>query len=390
MKKAYTIIRVSGEDQLKGYGPDVQWRYDIVPIAPELGLEVDKSRMRVIQESATGWDRTKWESIVREAMELFRKGEIEALMFPRVDRETRFVAGSFPLLMEVIRSGLEVYFGREKFRLDPNDSESMEKYMNKAIQAQQYVETMKLNTMRGKAICADEGKLPQGTGKGLTGYRWNKVEKKREIIEYEARVIQKIFTMLDEDYLPPKVAETLTAQKVPTKAGGKWDPRTILRIATNPAYIGLTYFGRSRGSKKTTLHPQPKEKWVLLPDVTPPIIDKELFDRVQVKLQRRKELRPGRKENDYLLVGHIVCGHCNSPATGHCLNRRYLYYQCRGAYATYTKPKICNGRYMRARQLEELVWIKIREILEDPQVIEAELTRQIEEQKKQMGNPTLD
>ncbi|MFC1980130.1 hypothetical protein ACFLVS_04680 [Chloroflexota bacterium] len=38
MKKAFTIIRVSSEDQLKGYGPDVQWEDDIVPNAPLPGL----------------------------------------------------------------------------------------------------------------------------------------------------------------------------------------------------------------------------------------------------------------------------------------------------------------------------------------------------------------
>ena len=68
MITAFTIIRVSGEDQLKGYGPDVQWEYDIAPVAPELGLQVSERYRRVLQESATGWDRAKWEAAVREAL----------------------------------------------------------------------------------------------------------------------------------------------------------------------------------------------------------------------------------------------------------------------------------------------------------------------------------
>jgi len=31
MNNAFAIIRVSAEDQLKGYGPDVQWEDDILP-----------------------------------------------------------------------------------------------------------------------------------------------------------------------------------------------------------------------------------------------------------------------------------------------------------------------------------------------------------------------
>ena len=56
MKKAFTIIRVSAEDQLKGYGPDVQWYEDIIPNAPLLGLEIEEAFRRVIQEPA----KTPW------------------------------------------------------------------------------------------------------------------------------------------------------------------------------------------------------------------------------------------------------------------------------------------------------------------------------------------
>ena len=117
MRKAFTIIRVSDEDQLRGYGPDSQWCDDVVPNAPLLGLEVSESLRRVIQESATSWDREKFEVAVREALELYHRGKVQALLFPRVDRETRFLFGSFTLLCEVIRAGIRVYFARERFQL---------------------------------------------------------------------------------------------------------------------------------------------------------------------------------------------------------------------------------------------------------------------------------
>ena len=71
MKKTFTIIRVSGEDQLKGYGPDSQWTDDVVPNALLLGLQVSEDLRRIIQESATGWYRGKFEAAVREALNLF-------------------------------------------------------------------------------------------------------------------------------------------------------------------------------------------------------------------------------------------------------------------------------------------------------------------------------
>ncbi len=103
-----------------------------MPTAPVLGLDVSENYRRVLQESATSWERPLFEAAVREAMTLHKAGMIQALLFPRVDRETRFIFGSFPLLAEVVQSGLEVYFARERLFLDPNDPESIERYLNKA------------------------------------------------------------------------------------------------------------------------------------------------------------------------------------------------------------------------------------------------------------------
>jgi hypothetical protein len=47
MNNAFVIIRVSAEDQLKGYGPDVQWEDDILPVASELNLTVSETYRRM-------------------------------------------------------------------------------------------------------------------------------------------------------------------------------------------------------------------------------------------------------------------------------------------------------------------------------------------------------
>ena len=80
MKKAFTIIRVSAEDQLRGYGPDNQWLDDVLPNAPFLGLEVSETYRRIIQERATSWDREKYEASFREALGLYSQGVIQALL----------------------------------------------------------------------------------------------------------------------------------------------------------------------------------------------------------------------------------------------------------------------------------------------------------------------
>ena len=383
MKRAFVIIRLSTQDQLKGYGAEVQWEDDVLLNAPLLGLSVSETNRRVIQESATSWERTKFETAVREVLSLYQNGQVEALLFPRVDRETRFLFGSVSLLSEALRAGLPVYFAREKLSLDPNDPESVERYLSKATQSQAYIDTMKTNTLQAKAKLVKRGILPQGTGIGLYGFNWDKKNKKRIPLDFEAKVIQKAFTMRDEGTGFFNIAKNLNEQGILTKSGSKWHPFTVRRMLTNPAYIGLTYFGKTSGSKKTKLVSRDEKDWKLLPDVTPPIVDEELFWRVQQKIKRSREIHTALPHREYLLTGHIVCAECGSPVVGACLSRKHRYYHCRSTSPTAVKGKTCNARYIRADYIEEAVWRNIREVLENPEAIVAEIKRQADEQSKQ-------
>jgi len=58
----------------------------------------------------------------------------------------------------------------------------------------------------------------------------------------------------------------------------------------------------------------------LLPEVTPPIIDEDLFQKANAELDKPK-VRTGRPKNEYLLRHHVYCAICGRPLVGHCLNR---------------------------------------------------------------------
>jgi site-specific DNA recombinase len=378
MNNAFVIVRVSAEDQLKGYGPDVQWEDDVIPAAQLLGLTVSETNRRVIQESATGYERTKFEAAVREALALYNRGEINTLLFPRVDRETRFVFGSIPLLAEVVKTGLRVYFAREKLALDPNDPESVERYLNKATQAQAYVQTMKTNTSRAKRKLLREGKLPQGTEVGIYGYSWDRANKKREIKTNEAEIVKEIFINVATGHSFISIARNLNERCIPTKGSKNgqrkyWHSLTIRRMVKNQSYIGKTYFGvTSRLSKaKTVIHPQ--DKWTLLEKVTPPIISEELFNQANIQLDKPK-VATGHPKNEYLLRNHAFCAICGKPLVGHCLTKKYRYYQCNSARPYENHGKKCNALFIRANDLENLVWTKVREVLSNPEMVLKQLS----------------
>jgi site-specific DNA recombinase len=245
-------------------------------------------------------------------------------------------------------------------------------------------------TTRAKRELLTRGILPQGTGKGLYGYKWDKTQKRRIPDEYEAEIVKRIFTLIADRVSRFSIAKMFNEQGIPSKLGGKWEARTINRIAMNSAYIGLTYFGKTSGSRKTQIKVQDSKDWTLLPDATPPIIDKELFKRVQKHLGRIKELRPGKPLYDYLLTGHIRCGYCGSPPIGACLGRKYLYYRCRGTCPTASRGQICNAKYIKADFVENATWEKVKEVLENHQLILSELNRQMHTQNQTSYSVSLD
>jgi len=150
----------------------------------------------------------------------------------------------------------------------------------------------------------------------------------------------------------------------------------------NPSYIGMTYYGQTHGSRKTKLVRQPKSEWILLPDVTPPIISRELFDRVQEIRRINGEMNKAKAKHDYILRGHAVYGYCGTLLVGSFMNHRFRYYHCRATYPTATRVKACNARYIRADELEEKVFNSLGRVLMHPDLVLAAIKEELKAEEK--------
>lgn len=75
------------------------------------------------------------------------------------------------------------------------------------------------------------------------------------------------------------------------------------------------------------------------------------------------------------MKNHVYCAVCGKPLVGHCLNKKYRYYQCSSARPYENHGKTCNALYIRAFDLEELVWNKTLPVLSNPEIILNELTK---------------
>ncbi len=319
-----------------------------------------------------------------ELREVVCSESIDCLVVYSLDRFSRDPVHGVILMQELEKHGVSLEAVSET--VDNSEVGKLVFYI-KGYAAKLDAERRRDATGRGKRALLKQGKLPQGNGIGIYGYKWLKDYKKRIPLEHEAKIVQRMYEMVASGVSCFKIARTLNEESIPTKAGKKWEARTVSRIVRNQAYTGITYFGMTSGKERRVT---PKESWHILPNVTPAIISNELFEQAQTALAKSKELHPGRPQHDYPLTGFAVCGYCGSPLVGACLSKRYRYYKCRGTYPTASREKICNAKYIKADWLENVVWEKVKGVLSNPEILLAEVSRQTEIEQDQASSGNIE
>jgi len=376
--KAAIYCRVSTNAQERdGTSLDTQLEACLAK-ARDLGCQAPQSL--VFTEVFSGLTRER--PRLNALRQTIRDGQVDVLIAYALDRLSRDPVDFIIIQEELEKADVELVLVTED--VDSSDIGKLISHI-RGYAAKLEAEKIAERTRRGKQKAIKDGTLPQGTGRGLYGYRWDSEKKVRVPIEFEARVMRRIFTLIAEGASTFAVATLLNGQGVPTKTGAKWHPLTVRRGVTNPAYCGTTYFGRTHGSRKTKLVAVPEHEWVELANATPAIVSRELYEAANEALKRRQEVRTLPEPRGYLLTGHLVCERCGSPVVGTCLNKRYRYYRCRATRPTASVPATCDARYVRAGPLEESVWARVREVLQDPDIILRELRRLAEAQSGEAG-----
>jgi site-specific DNA recombinase len=349
MKKAAIYCRVSTEDQEKE-GTSLQTQLEAcLDYCQGKGYNVSHQ----FSEAYSGLtlDRPK----LNELRDLIRTDDIDVIVIYCLDRLSRDPTHGVILTQELEKHSVRL----EAVTEDMDDSElgKLIAYI-KGFASKLEAEKIRERTMRGKRAKLNSGIMPQGTGVGMYGYNWNKETKRREVNQVEAVIVREIFNRVAVGESPVSIARRLNQSGVRTKAAKDddskrklWHSLTIRRIVRNSGYIGNTYF-----------------KDILLPNVTPAIVSEDAFQAANEQLNR-PNVRTGQPKHEYLLRGHALCAICGSPLVGHCLNKKYRYYECSNAKPHENTGKKCQARYIRAGDLEEIVWSKTKTVLENPKII---------------------
>lgn len=262
-----------------------------------------------------------------------------------------------------------------------------------------------------KITTSFEARKKQGQFMGkypVYGYLKDPENKNHLIVNPETcGIVKRIFQMRDSGMALGAIASQLNEEGIPSPArylwlkglskeerhkDSYWDRTNVKRLLTNKMYLGMLVYGKERTSFAKGIKRQrvPESEWKYVPNAHEAIIDQELFDSVQRKLEGAKQnfLNMTGINEDYqpenLFLGRIHCSDCGRAMkmTKFVTTRkdgstdRYAVYECCRRKQLYDLS--CPQRSIRKsiidKTVEEAIRFHIRTFLDTEQVI-AKLNR---------------
>src|SRR5215216_5786068 len=320
------------------------------------------------------------------------RAAFDVVLITAPDRLARNFVHQMVVLEELQRRGVRVVFCDRPCSDDPH--EQLVTQIRGAVA--EYERTLIADRMRrGRQAKLRSGQLLPWT-RAPYGYRRHP-ERPRDPaavqLDPAAAVVQELFAAYAAGGVTlHTLAAQLTARGVPTPTGKPiWRPTTIRGLLTNPAYKGQAASGRLRTAparrRKSALEPigkgvsttaHPPQEWITVP--VPALVAAEQFDLVQRRLAANQQSARRSTTHPYLLRGLVSCGVCHLACTGvtrTATDTRYRYYRCLGKQARVSsgRSSCCPARFIPATQLDELVWVDLCAVLQQPELVTQALER---------------
>ena len=182
------------------------------------------------------------------------------------------------------------------------------------------------------------------------GYYVDKATGRLEIDPETAPYVQELFARYADGERLTVLQAEMEERGLRSKRGNAYTVSVLSNLLKNRKYIGEYKYGD-----------------VITPDGIPAIIDKELFERVQMRMAANKKAPARAKaEEEYLLTTKLYCGDCGRLMAGEsgkgCKGIVYHYYKCSGA-----KRRLgCKKKAIKKHWIEEtVVKLTVSKVLTD-------------------------
>ena len=247
----------------------------------------------------------------------------------------------------------------------------------------------------------------------LYGYKKDPNKKGHLIIDEEAAaIVREVFVLFSEGYGKTAIARILNERKVPNPTEYKrlhglrykqpkmknstlWKYFAISDMLVNEIYIGNMVQGKygSVSYKTKQNKPRPKSEWYIVKGTHEPIIDRELWDKVQTKIaQRTKPFSTGKIG---LFAKKARCANCgyimrSSKNNGkyflQCPNHRMAKDACVGSFISVDRLEgmvIAELKYLCLEYLDKNLLIQNIRVIDNFQKQRRQILAELADYKKQ-------
>ena len=344
MEKAVIYARYSSDNQ-RDASIDQQVK-ECRKYADQMGYEV----LRVYDDRALTGKTDKRPSFLRMIKDS-TKQEFRYVIVYALDRFSRNKYDSAIYKQKLKENNVRVLSAVEHITDDPTGA-LMESILEGF--AQYYSDELSQKIHRGLNDNAEKaivnGSIPLGFRRGKDGHA--------EIVEEEAEIVREVFRRVAAGEQLIRIIEDMNRRGIKTKHGREWNRSTFNKMLSNERYIGVYLYKEHR-----------------IEGGFPVIIDRELFDKVQMKIATKKNARGSQKRrrasaDTYLLTGKLYCGHCESPMVGTAgtskSGKMMYYYTC----VRKKNEHDCQKKNVRRDRIERAITEQVLMLLQDDELLE--------------------
>lgn len=236
----------------------------------------------------------------------------------------------------------------------------------------------KSTSKKVKEVKKAKGLAGEHLGAPPYGYLRNPDDCTRWLVDEEAAgVVRRIFALCMQGSGPSAIATILWKDQVLTPSAHKaargigvarvsadpynWESSVVAGILENVAYIGTTESFKSTrlGFKSKKRIPTAKERRTYIEDAHTPIIERDVWDKVQ--MIRANKRRPTKSGAESMFSGLLYCADCGAKLSLSAANGN-LFFRC-SRYKGNSRGRECSQHYIREDALYRLVLTQLQQFL---------------------------
>jgi len=365
-RRAAIYIRTSSETQGEKSSP-LEQEVDCQRLAKQKGLEVvcvyrDVEKYRVgnklVEPSGSRSDRPALQAMLKDAT----RDSFDVILAWREDRLYRGIRAMLTVLEAVQDYKIDILLAKETF-----DS--------KIAPIRAWVAQMELDSMRERMEMGVKARLKAGKANtGQDRYGYIRIGENIHLVEEEAKWVRNIFEWYIQKTPLNQIRKHLIAVNAPQKGSSiprriQWSRSSIQAILKSAKEYAYGFKNYSRAGQTFQIS-------------VVPILDMSTYELFVKMREENKTYPKHRRQNDYLLSGHLKCA-CNltwrARTATHRNSRKGEWVERKTPISTYfcpqphkeLRPPEC-PKSVSAIQAETQIWKKLHEFVMNPDFLYAQ------------------